>query len=193
MTTIATQTTTFLPKTIQVLQKRELKPRWFNKMAKIHAKAVKQVSKNNTLTKAEKDAKRAADRAAKNEAKKAEREAKRAADKAAKKAEKEAKIAADKAAKKAEKEAKIAADKAAKKAEKKAKIAADKAAKKAEKTVEQSVEKEERKLMNAQDKPKPKKRTIKKKAGTNTPIMPSTPIANTTTTLSLIHPDLITA
>jgi hypothetical protein len=184
MTTIATQTTTFLPKTIQVLQKRELKPRWFNKMAKIHAKALKQVSKNNTLTKAEKDAKRAADRAAKNEANKAEKDAKRAADKAAKKEAKEAQKAHDKAAKNE-----------AKKAEKEAKRAADKAAKKAEKAVEQSVEKEERKLMNAQDKPKPKKRTIKKKAGTNTPIMPSTPIANTTkiTTLSLIHPDLITA
>jgi hypothetical protein len=188
MTTIATQTTTFLPKTIQVLQKRELKSRWFNKMAKIHAKALKQVIKNNTLTKAEKDAKRAADRAAKNEAKKAEREAKRAADKAAKKEAKEAQKAHDKAAKneakKAEREAKRAADKAVKKE-----------AKKAEKAVEKTVEKEERNLMNAQDKPKPKKRTIKKKAGTNTPIMPSTPIANTTkiTTLSLIHPDLITA
>ena len=65
MTTIATQTTTFLPNSIKVLQKRELKPRWFNKMAKIHAKAVKQVSKNNTLSKAENEAKRAADRAAK--------------------------------------------------------------------------------------------------------------------------------
>ena len=184
MTTIATQTTTFLPKTIQVLQKRELKPRWFNKMAKIHAKAVKQVIKNNTLTKAEKDAKRAADRAAKNEAKKAEREAKRATDKAAKKEAKEAQKAHDKAAKNE-----------AKKAEREAKRAADTEAKKAEKAVVKTVEKEERNLMNAQDKPKPKKRTIKKKAGTNTPIMPSTPIANTTkiTTLSLTHPDLITA
>lgn len=165
MTSIATQTTTFLPKTIQVLQKRELKTRWFNKMAKIHAKAIKQVSKNNTLTKAEKDAKRAADRAAKNEAKKAEREAKRAAEKAAKKAEKEAKKADDKALKKEAKEAKRASDKAAKKAEK---------------AVEKAVAKEER-----------QKRINKKTAGANTPIMPSTPITTTTTKLSLIHPDLL--
>jgi hypothetical protein len=167
MTSIATQTTTFLPKTIQVLQKRELKTRWFNKMAKIHAKAIKQVSKNNTLTKAEKDAKRAADRAAK----KAEREAKRAADRAAKKAEREAKKAHDKALKKEAKEAKRASDKAAKKAEK---------------AVEKAVAKEER-----------QKRINKKTAGANTPIMPSTPITTsntatiTTTKLSLIHPDLL--
>ena len=103
--------------------------------------------------KAEKEAKLAAEKAAK-EAEKAEKEAKKAAEKAAKeaeKAEKEAKLAAEKAekeakkaAEKAEKEAKLAAEKAekeaklaAEKAEKEAKLAAEKAEKEAKKAAKE--------------------------------------------------------
>ena len=45
MPSVSTQTTTFLPVCVPVLQRLVLKPRWFKRMAKIHNQAVKNVSK----------------------------------------------------------------------------------------------------------------------------------------------------
>ena len=45
MPSVSTQTTTFLPVCVPVLQRLVLKPRWFKRMAKMHSQAVKNVSK----------------------------------------------------------------------------------------------------------------------------------------------------
>lgn len=149
MPSVSTQTTTFLPVCVPVLQRLVLKPRWFKRMAKIHTQAVKNVSKkasdadksnktaalflNRMQALAIYTAKTSPKKVKKADALASKKKADELAIKKAAKAEKDA-AKADKVAAKAEKlatkEAKAAA-KAAKEQEKADKIAA-KAAKEAE-------------------------------------------------------------
>ena len=145
MPSVSTQTTTFLPVCVPVLQRLVLKPRWFKRMAKMHAQAVKNVSKKaSDADKSNKTAALFLNRmqalaiyTAKTSPKKVKKaDALASKKKAEKLAIKEAKAAAkaDKIAAKAAKEAEEIAAKAAEEAEaKKAEKAAKKAAKKAEK------------------------------------------------------------
>lgn len=181
MPSVSTQTTTFLPVCVPVLQRLVLKPRWFKRMAKIHNQAVKNVSKKvsdadksdkaaalflnrmqalaiYTAKTSPKKVKRADALAAKKKAdelaiKKAAKAEKDAA-KAAKGAAKEAKAAA-KAVKLATKEAKAAANEA-KEQEKADKIAAKEAeelaAKEAEKAAKAKIIQEMEKADKEQDK-----------------------------------------
>ena len=171
MPSVSTQTTTFLPVCVPVLQRLVLKPRWFKRMAKIHNQAVKNVSKKvsdadksdkaaalflnrmqalaiYTAKTSPKKVKRADALAAK---KKADELAIKKAAKAEKLAIKEAKAAA-KAAQEQEKADKIAAKEAeelaAKEAEAKETEKAEKAAKKAKKQ-EKAAKKQEKAVKKA--------------------------------------------
>jgi len=184
MPSVSTQTTTFLPVCVPVLQRLVLKPRWFKRMAKIHNQAVKNVSKKvsdadksdkaaalflnrmqalaiYTAKTSPKKVKRADALAAK---KKADELAIKKAAKAEKLAIKEAKAAA-KAEKLAIKEAKAAA-KAAQEQEKADKIAAKEAeelaAKEAEAKETEKAEKAAKKAKKQEKAAKKQEKAVKK-------------------------------
>lgn len=161
MPSVSTQTTTFLPVCVPVLQRLVLKPRWFKRMAKIHNQAVKNVSKK--VSDADKSDKAAAlflnrmqalaiytaktspKKVKKADALAAKKKADELAIKKAAKAEKDATKAEKDAAKEAKK-----ADKAAKEA--KAVAKAEKDAAKEAKKADKATKKEAAKIIQEMEK-----------------------------------------